>query len=147
MASEQLVAFKLGSEKYAVSIAQVKEIIRYSGANKLPNTPEHMEGIINLRSKVIPVMDLAKRFGLVQGKARDKQVVIIESLGLEVGVVVDEVTEVLLLEENAIEPAPTVTQMGELLRCIGKQGERLMIILDMDKLFSKEEKELLQNVG
>ncbi len=68
MASEQLVVFRLGSEEYAVTIAQVKEIIRYGGATRLPNTPEHLEGIINLRGKVIPVVDLGKRFGL--GRAR-----------------------------------------------------------------------------
>jgi purine-binding chemotaxis protein CheW len=147
MSSEQLVVFRLASEEYAISIAQVKEIIRYSGATKLPNTPDHMEGIINLRGKVIPVLDLTKRLGVKQEKAGDKQAVIINSLGMEVGVVVDEVTEVLLLEDSAIELAPTVTQMGEFLRGIGKQEERLMIILDMDKLFSEEEKGLLQNVG
>ncbi len=139
MASEQLVVFQLGSEEYAVSISQVKEIIRYGGATKLPNTPEHMEGIINLRGKVIPVVDLAKRFGLARARQGDAQALIVEAAGREVGMVVDEVSEVLRLEDSAIEPAQTVTHAGEFLRGIGKVGDRLLIILDLDKLFSEEE--------
>ncbi len=139
MASEQLVVFQLGSEEYAVSISQVKEIIRYGGATKLPNTPEHMEGIINLRGKVIPVVDLAKRFDLARAKQGDTQALIVEAAGREVGMVVDEVSEVLRLEDTAIEPGQTVSHAGEFLRGIGKVGDRLLIILDLDKLFSEEE--------
>lgn len=143
MASEQLVVFQLGNEEYAVSIAQVKEIIRYGGATKLPNTPEHMEGIINLRGKVIPVVDLAKRFGLARGETDGAQAVIVEAAGREVGVVVDGVTEVLRIEDGAIEPAQTVCHAGQFLRGIGKLEGRLLIILDLDKLFSEEEQGIM----
>ncbi len=139
MSSEQLVVFQLGSEEYAVAIAQVKEIIRYGGATRLPNTPEHMEGIINLRGKVIPVVDLAKRFGLARTRTNDAQALIVDAAGREVGMVVDEVSEVLRLEDTAIEQAQTVSHAAEFLRGIGKVGERLLIILDLDKLFSQEE--------
>jgi purine-binding chemotaxis protein CheW len=146
MASEQLVVFRLGAEEYAVSIAQVKEIIRYGGATKLPNTPGHLEGIINLRGKVIPVIDLAKRFGLIREKKADAQAVIVEAAGREIGVVVDIVTEVLRIEERAIEPAQTVRHGGEFLRGIGKLDGRLLIILDLDKLFSAENHGLMAAV-
>lgn len=139
MASEQLVVFQLGSEEYAISISQVKEIIRYGGATKLPNTPAHLEGIINLRGKVIPVIDLAKRFGLAQAARTSAQALIVEAAGREVGMVVDVVSEVLRLEDSAIEPGQTVSHAGEFLRGIGKLGDRLLIILDLDKLFSEEE--------
>jgi purine-binding chemotaxis protein CheW len=147
MTSEQMVVFRLGDEEYAVSITQVKEIICYKGANKLPNMPDYLEGIINLRGKIIPVVDLAKRFRLIPEIAKGKQAVIVETMGLEVGVVVDEVTEVLMLDDSAIEPASMMIHAGAFLRGIGKQEERLMIILDLDKLFRQEEQELLQFVG
>ncbi len=146
MASEQLVVFQMGNEEYAIAIAQVKEIIRYGGATRLPDTPEHMEGIINLRGKVIPVVDLAKRFGLAREKREGIQAVIVEASGRDVGVVVDEVTEVLRLEEGAIEPAQTVRHAGEFLRGIGKLEGRLLIILNLDKLFSEEEQAIMAAV-
>lgn len=139
MASEQLVVFQLGGEEYAASISQVKEIIRYGGSTKLPNTPEYMDGIINLRGKVIPVVDLAKRFGLPRAKDGDVQAIIVEAAGREVGMVVNEVSEVLRIEDSAIEPAKTVSHAGEFLRGIGKMEGRLLIILDLDKVFSEEE--------
>ncbi|MDT8903579.1 chemotaxis protein CheW [Anaeroselena agilis] len=147
MASEQLVVFQLGSEEYAVSIAQVKEIIRYGGATKLPNTPPHMEGIINLRGKVIPVIDLGKRFGLERARRGEVQALIVEAAGREVGMVVDEVSEVLRLEDNAIESAQAVTRVGDFLRGIGKTGDRLLIILNLDRLFSEEEHVEMQAAG
>lgn len=144
MASEQLVVCQLGSEEYAVSITQVKEIIRYGGATKLPKTPDHLEGIINLRGKVIPVVDLAKRFGLVRDRADGVQAVIVESLGMEIGMVVDEVTEVLRLDEAAIEPAQAICHAGDFCRGIGKLEERLLIVLDIDKLFDEEERQEME---
>jgi purine-binding chemotaxis protein CheW len=143
MASEQLVVFQLGNEEYAITISQVKEIIRYGGATRLPDTPPHMEGIINLRGKVIPVIDLAKRFGLTREKTEDIQAVIVEAAGREVGVVVDLVSEVLRIEESAVEPAQTVHHAGDFLRGIGKLEGRLLIILDLDKLFSDQEQDLM----
>lgn len=147
MASEQLVVFQLGNEEYAASIGQVKEIIRYGGATKLPNTPGYLTGIINLRGKVIPVVDLTKRFGLPRTKEGDVQAIIVEAAGREVGMVVDEVSEVLRIEDAAIEPASTVNHTGEFLRGIGKMGDRLLIILDLDKIFSEEEYEEIKAAG
>lgn len=147
MASEQLVVFQLGNEEYAVAIDKVKEIIRYKEATKLPSTPPYMEGIINLRGKVIPVVDLAKRFGLERELTEGKQAVIIEAAGQEVGVVVDGVTEVLRIDDSAIEPAQSVAYGAEFLRSIGKVGERLLIILDLDKVFSDVEIAIMREVG
>lgn len=140
MASEQLVVFQLGNEEYALAISQVKEIINYGGATKLPNTPPHMEGMINLRGKVIPVVNLAKRFGMEKGLASEARAVIVEAAGRDVGVIVDEVREVLRIEDNAIEQVQTVlTGAGKFIRGIGKLEGRLLIILDLDNLFSEEE--------
>jgi len=146
MAEEQLVLFSLGNEEYAISISQVKEIIQYKDATKLPNTPEYMEGIISLRGKIIPVIDLARRLNLAATKLNDKRALIIETAGQDIGIVVDEVTEVIRLQDSAIEPSPAATGNGYI-RGIGKEGNRLLILLDVDKLFGEEELQELLKTG
>lgn len=145
MAEEQLVLFSLGNEEYAISIFQVKEIINYKEATKLPHTPKYMEGIISLRGKIIPVIDLATRLELSAEKTAEKTL-IIETTGREIGIVVDEVTEVIRLQDSAIE-APPEAGANRYIRGIGKTGSRLLILLDMDKMFSREEIQELDKVG
>ncbi|MDP4127339.1 MAG: chemotaxis protein CheW [Bacillota bacterium] len=139
MSSEQLVVFQLAAEEYAIPISQVKEIIRYNSATKLPSTPGFMEGIINLRGKVISVIDLAGKFALPTKKSSDKQALIVEVAGQEIGLVVDAVTEVIRLEEDAIEAANGISQSNEIIKAIGKVDQRLLIILDLSKLFTQGE--------
>jgi purine-binding chemotaxis protein CheW len=146
MSEEQLVLFSLGREVYGISITQVKEIIRYKDATKLPDTPAYMNGVISLRGKIIPVIDLALRLQVATARADDKRALIIETAGREMGIVVDEVTEVIRLQDNAIEPPPSATGNG-CIRGIGKEGNRLIILLNVDKLFGKEEMEELKRVG
>jgi purine-binding chemotaxis protein CheW len=146
MAEEQLVLFSLGNEEYAVSITQVKEIIQYKGATKIPSTPEYMEGVINLRGKVIPVIDLALRLDLAAAKASDKRALIIETAEREIGLVVDEVSEVVRIQDSAIEPAPPGTGNGYI-RGIGKEGDRLLILLNVDHLFGEQELETIGKAG
>ena len=147
MAEEQLVLFCLGDEEYAISISQVKEIIQYKGVTKLPNTPEYMEGVFTLRGKIIPVVDLVRRLGLTTSKNDDKRVLIIETAGREIGIVVDEVTEVIRLQDSAIEPPPPMTSGNGYVRGIGKAENRLLILLDVDRLFGEEEIAELKRVG
>lgn len=147
MASEQLVVLQLAAEEYAIPISQVKEIIRYHGATKLPNTPDYMDGIINLRGKVIPVIDLAGKFAVTAEKAADKQALIVEAASQEVGLVVDAVTEVIRLEETSIEAVSGMAQSTEYIRSIGKVDNRLLIILELNKLFTQEEMTALQDAG
>lgn len=147
MGSEQLVVFQLALEEYAIPISQVKEIIRYNGAAKMPNTPEYMDGIINLRGKVISVIDLIEKFALAVEKGSDKQALIVEAAGQEVGLVVDSVTEVIRLEDNAIEAVNGIAQSSEFIRSIGKLGKRLLIILDLNKLFTHDEVIVIREAG
>lgn len=147
MATEQLVVFQLVNEEYAVPISQVKEIICYGGATKLPRTPAYMEGIINLRGKVIPVIDMAGKFRLATEKQSNQQAMIVETSGKEIGLVVDAVTEVIRLEDTAIEVANGLVHSNESIRAIGKTANRLLIILDLAKIFTQEEMELLNNAG
>ena len=145
MASEQLVVFQLAAEEYAISISQVKEIIRYNGVTKMPNVPGYMEGIINLRGKILPVIDLAGKFTLRTEKRTNRQALIVEAADQEIGLVVDAVTEVIRLEETAIEAADGVTQSNGFIKSIGKVDQRLLIILDLDKLFEHEEIVMMNN--
>ena len=147
MAEEQLVVFGLGKEEYAVAISQVKEIILYSGATQLPNTPEYMEGIINLRGKVIPVIDLALRLKVPAQKEINKRALIIETTGQEIGIVVDEVTEVIRIQDTAIEPSPAVGTNNAYIRGIGKDGDRLLILLDVGLLFGEKDLEAIAKPG
>lgn len=147
MAEQQIVLFRLAAEEYGISISQVKEIIQYKGATRLPQTPISMEGVINLRGKVIPVIDLAKRFGLSPSEGADKRAIIIETAEQEIGLVVNEVTEVIRLQDSAIEPAPTMTASTDYIRGIGQSGDRLLILLDVDKLFGSNEIEELKSAG
>ncbi len=145
MAEEQLVLFSLGNEEYAISITQVKEIIQYKGATKIPSIPEYMEGIINLRGKIIPVIDLALRLKVATTKTGDKRALVIETAEREIGLVVDEVSEVIRISDSDIEPPPTRTGSGYI-RGIGKERDRLLILLDVDKLFDEEEMQELKKV-
>lgn len=147
MAEQQMVLFLLGAEEYGIPISQVKEIIQYKGATRLPQTPDFMEGVINLRGKVIPVIELAKKFGLVTSEGSDRRAIIIETAGQEIGVIVDEVTEVVRLQDSAIEAAPTMTASNDYIRGIGKDGNRLLILLDVEKLFGSKEIEELKMVS
>jgi len=146
VAEEQVVLFSLGGEEYAISITQVKEIIPYNEATKLPNTLEYMEGIISLRGKIIPVVNLALRLDLQTTKLGNKRALIIETAGREIGIVVDAVTEVIRIQDSAIEPPPASTGNGYI-RGIGKEGNRLLIMLDVDKLFSAEEMQRMTKTG
>lgn len=147
MASEQLVVFQLASEEYAIPISQVKEIIRYNGAAKMPNAPEYMDGIINLRGKVISVIDLIEKFAFAVEKGSGKQALLVEAAGQEVGLVVDSVTEVIRLDSNAIEAVNGIAQSSEFIRSIGKLDKRLLIILDLNKLFTHDEMIVIREAG
>jgi purine-binding chemotaxis protein CheW len=139
MAEEHVVVFHLGKEEYCVPIHQVREIIQYRGATKMPGTPNHFEGIINLRGKVIPVIDLAVKFAIAV-KSGERQALIIELGAQHLGIVVDTVAEVLRLPDSAVEAAPAQA-LGQrtYIRGIGKIQERLIIILELAKLVDQEE--------
>jgi purine-binding chemotaxis protein CheW len=147
MASEQLVVFLLAMEEYAIPISKVKEIIRYNGATKLPTMPGYMEGIINLRGKVIAVVDLAEKFALATEKNVAKQALIVEVAGQELGLVVDAVTEVIRLEENAFEVANGIAQSNKFIKAIGKVDKRLLLILELSNLFAEEEMIVMKDAG
>ena len=142
----QLVTFSIGSEEFGVDILKVIEIIRIMEIAKVPKAPAFVEGVINLRGLVIPIIDLRRRFGL-ENKASDSstRIIVIEINGMSVGFVVDSVSEVLRIPANTVEPAPAVVAGvdSDYISGVGKLEDRLLILLDLDKLLSADDMETL----
>jgi len=155
--TRQYLTFTLGDEHFALDVANVREILEFTGVTKVPQTPEFMRGVINLRGSVVPVMDMRLKFGMsITEKAVDTCVIVAE-VSLEgettvLGALVDSVQEVFELEPEQIEPAPRIgTKLRtEFIRGMGKRDEQFIIILDVDKVFSSEELAILsqtENAG
>ncbi|MBI3764665.1 MAG: purine-binding chemotaxis protein CheW [Chloroflexi bacterium] len=139
---QQLVVFDLANEHYGVDIAAVEGIIKMQAITVVPRAPEFVEGVTNLRGKVLPVIDLRKRFGLPNGEAtKDTRIVVVEMNGTTVGIVVDGVSEVLRVSPEAIEPpSPIVTTVDSaFLKGIAKVAERLVILLDLGRVLTVQE--------
>jgi len=143
---EQLVVFGLANEHYGVDIGSVNTIIRMQEITSVPRTPPFVEGVINLRGSIVPVLDLRKRFGLTQGAyTKASRIVVVEADGLLIGMIVDAVAETLRLSLDAIEPpSPVIVSIdSDYLRGVGKQDSRLVILLDMNKVLIAKEYEAL----
>jgi len=145
---EQVVVFKLGNEFYGIDIFKVKEIIRYTEITSVPSVPDFVEGIINLRGKVIPVLDLRKTFQLDYSRTtQDSRIIIVELSGHVVGLIVDEVEEVIRLNSDIIEMPPSLTNvMAKYVKGVGKLEERLLILLELDELVAKDKVEELKQL-
>ena len=145
----QLVTFSIGEEEFGVDILKVQEIIRTMEITKVPRAQSFVEGVINLRGKVIPIIDLRRRFGLAS-KAHDKhtRLIVIEMDVMIVGFVVDSVSEVLRIPASTVEPPPPVVAglESEYINGVGKLQDRLLILLDLNKLLSREDMELLSQM-
>ena len=142
----QLVTFSIGEEEFGVHILKVQEIIRTMEITKVPRAQPFVEGVINLRGKVIPIIDLRRRFGLAS-KPHDKhtRIIVIEIDIMIVGFVVDSVSEVLRIPTSTVEPPPPVVAglESEYISGVGKLPDRLLILLDLNKLLSREDMESL----
>jgi purine-binding chemotaxis protein CheW len=143
----QLVVCALGNEHYGLDIAAVESIIKMQPITFVPRAPEFVEGVTNLRGKVLPVIDLHKRFGLPPREtSKDTRIVVVEISGNTVGVIVDGVSEVLHLDPGSVEPpSPLVTTVdSSFIQGIAKMEQQLIILLDLSKVLStSEQSELL----
>jgi purine-binding chemotaxis protein CheW len=138
----QLVTFKLDGQKYAVDILKVQEINNMKEITSIPNAPVYLEGAINLRGKVIPVLNLRKKFGFEESaNAELRKIVIMDVRGIIMGLVVDAVSDVLRITHDVVEPPPPVSSnvSSEFISGIAKLSEGLVILLDMDRLLDAEE--------
>ncbi len=138
----QLVSFKIGGEEFGVDILKVQEINRMLEVTRVPNAPEFVDGVINLRGKVIPVIALRRRFGM-ERKENDKntRIVVVELAGKIVGFVVDAVSEVLRIPRSLTEPPPSLASgiQGEYITAVGKLEDRLLILLDLERVLTNAE--------
>ncbi len=146
---EQVVVFDVATEAYAVNIAHVHEIIRLQQITVIPGAPSYVEGVINLRGKVIPVLDLRKRFHLSTAElTRASRIVVVEIASQTIGLIVDGVSEVLRIAPDLIEPpSPLVSGVdSRSLRGIAKLEGRLIVLLDLDQVLSAAEQQQLEGV-
>src|SRR5690554_3164223 len=141
----QIVIFKLGEEEFGVNILQVREIEKLDqGITRVPKAPHFVEGIINLRGEIIPIVDLRARFGLTLPEVGlNSRVIIVEVGDTLVGMLVDEVVEVLRVPVSAIETAPTITKGVDsyFLAGVVNINERLIVLLNLERTLSPDEEE------
>ena len=140
--SIQLVSFRPGQEEYGTEIIRVREIILMGEITRIPQMPPHVKGLINLRSAVIPVIDLRLRFGLPDAELTgESRIMVLNVQNRTIGIIVDAVSEVLRISPDQIAPAPpTIAGLGrEYLTGLVKLENRLLILLNIDKLFGEED--------
>ncbi len=145
----QLVSFNIGNEEFGIDILKVEEIIRVISITQIPNSPEFVEGVVNLRGRVIPVINLRTRLGF-EKKEFDNQtrVIVVEVSGMTLGFIVDSVREVLRIPKSITEPPPSITAgvNSEYITAVGKLENRLLILLDLEKVLDLKQKEELSEV-
>ena len=145
----QLVSFKIGEEEFGVDILKVQEINRMLQITKVPNAPSFVKGVVNLRGRIIPVVDLRSRLGMPSIEFNSKtRIVVVELENRTVGFIVDEVSEVLRIPRDITEPPPAMVASidADYITAVGKLEDRLLILLDLDKIFNFEEEKLLDTV-
>lgn len=146
----QLVTFRLGNEEFSLDILRVQEIIRHMDLTRVPRTPDFVDGVINLRGRVIPVLDLRKRFGLASDeRTNETRIIVVDVDSKTVGLKVDAVSEVLRLPADTVEPAPAIVTGAEsdYIKGVGKLDGRLLILLDVEKILTKTERDSLSLVA
>ena len=147
--STQYVTFKLGNETYGISILKLNEIIAYQNCTTIPNVPSFIKGVLNLRGIVVPVIDLRERFGM-ESKTYDQftVIMILDVSGRITGLVVDAVSDVITLNREDIRPRPQFSTgiSTEFIHGMGIKDSKFIILLDVDKLLSDEELNMVDSV-
>lgn len=150
MAENQYVVFKLGKGEFGIDIMNVKEIGPYEESISLPNTPSFIEGVINHRGKVIPIVNLKKRLSLGESEiTKDTRIIVISLDEKEIGFIVDEASQTFRLNDDQIDPAPTFISGVDkrYITGVGKLDEkRLLILIDLKKILSENEIEEIESL-
>jgi purine-binding chemotaxis protein CheW len=148
------LTFSMANEEYGIGILKVKEIIGMMPVTPVPRTPGYVKGVINLRGKVIPVIDLRLRFGMPSADYTDRTCIIVvdvttSSGELQMGIVVDSVSEVLNIKSDEIDPTPSfgTKLQTEYIMGMAKMDAGVKILLDINQVLNQEESELLQRVA
>ena len=148
----QAVGFYLGEDEYAIYINKVREIVQMTDIRKIPKSPLFVEGVINLRGKIYPILDLRKRFDLTINEANRQscKILIVELEKNQVGLIVDNVSEVMRFYADEIEKAPPMFSANigsQYIQGVAKIENKLIILLDVEKLLSFEEMSVLERIG
>ncbi|MEP6618430.1 MAG: chemotaxis protein CheW [bacterium] len=148
--SDKLVTFRLGDDHFAADIHAVERVLRYAQPTSVPDMPEYIEGVMDYQGRVLPVVNLRRRFELPPIPVRtEMRTLILNVSGEWIGCVVDAVTEVASYDPAAVQPPPKLFRglAGEYLKGILRRGERLVIFLDVERLLSTTERIALQEAG
>ena len=144
--TRQYLTFQLREEIFAIDVANVREILEFSTVTKVPQTPDYMRGVINLRGSVVPVLDMRLKFGMSMTEKTINTCIVVVEVAMEdenviIGALVDSVQEVVELDPDSIEPAPRIgiQLRNGFIKGMGKKDDRFMIILDTERVFSHEE--------
>lgn len=149
MSERQYVIFKLNHEEYAIDIMNVKEISEYIEPTKVPNSPDFVEGIISYRGHVVPVINLHEKFNLPSSSITANTRIIIFALNnKQIGLLVDDASQVLTIDDHHIEPAPSIIMSldTDFIGGIGKVNDRMIIIIDIENLLNEEDEKSLQAI-
>jgi len=141
---KQVVVFRLGKEEYAVNILNVQEIIRLLNITRIPRAEKYIEGVVNLRGNIIPLINIHSKFGLeTLGDEDERRIIVCQFDDIKAGMIVDEVLEVIRLNPDAIEPVDSVYTAisSNQIKGIAKVSDRLLILLDMKKVLTDEASE------
>ncbi|GAA0579515.1 chemotaxis protein CheW [Halomonas salifodinae] len=148
--SREFLVFSLGEEEYAIDILKVQEIRGYENVTRIANAPDFIKGVTNLRGVIVPIVDLRIKFHLDKVEYGGQTVVIVVNVGPRVvGIVVDGVSDVMTLTPEQIKPAPEfgVTLSSDYLSGLGSLEDRMLVLVDIDKLLTSEEMALVESVG
>lgn len=140
--SLQIVCFKIGNEEYGIDILQVQEILKLPRVTKLPKSKPYIMGVIDLRGKVLPIVDLSKRFGIDSNRdTENSRAIVVNISGKRVGLGIDSVSHVIKVGANDIEPPPPVVRgiSGKYIVGIAKMEDGFIVVLDINQMFSTEE--------
>ena len=142
--STNLVTFRLGSGEYAIDIMQAKEIIKMEKITLIPNAPDFVEGVINLRGNIIPIIDLKKRFNLEETEGdKNTGIIIVKIEDVDMGIIIDSISKVVSISNSDIQPPPPMLSgIGQkYIKGVGKLEDKLLVVLDLEKLFITDEEE------
>jgi len=149
MSDRQYVIFKLGDEKYGVDISNVGGITEFSTITKVPNAPQYIEGMINLRGDIIPIINLKTRFNIpVTEGDTDPRIIVYNTKDRDIGFIVDDASQVLRLEGKDIDPAPSIItgKDRQFIDGVGKYEGEIIVLLDFEKILSDDETEELEEL-
>ncbi len=152
--ASQFLTFSLGEDVFAIDVIMAKEVLDFAEVTRVPQTPDYMLGVINLRGSVVPVVDMRLKFGMEdKEKTRDSCIIVVEvdveGEPVTVGALADSVQEVKEMDESQIEPPPRIgTRLNtEFIKGMGNLGDKFVIILDINKVFSADDLAFAQSVG